>query len=249
MFELTYVSPDGKNRFEMLSGGEGPFIVLDSLSGMVGEFSDTQIQTVGMPGARVDFRDRVIAPMSGSFALVVLSGEQWLDVRRSFSTTKYGKLELSRGGNVLETPVRLSATLPPPGGRPKEGTQIQVALVSDGEHGGYWSRRYESADTRVTVTNNGDVPIWPEIVWNGAGGDVTLPSGAKITLPRVAVAHVVSLARDRVGLARPLAEGTWSVPMWIDAVSEQVPVGETRTFQIPDGANLRWREGVLDPWI
>lgn len=249
MFELSYISPDGRNRFDMFYGDEGPYIVLDSLSGLVGEFQDSPIQTVGVPGARVDFRDRVVAPMTGSFTLVVLSTEQWLSVRQSFSTTKYGRLELRTEGRIFSCPVRLSSALPPPASAPKHGSTLEVSLVSDGEYGGLWSRAYQSDKNKVTVTNMGDVPIWPTVEWEGSGGSVKLPSGASFTLPAVHGPHMLSLARHMSGKVTSARGFEPDVTKQIGAVGEQVPVGQQRVYEIPAGAKLHWREGVLDPWI
>lgn len=249
MFELSYVSPDGRHHFEMFYGEDGPFIVLDSLSGLVGEFQDTPIQTVGVPGARVDFRDRVVAPMTGSFTLVVLSVEQWLSVRQAFSTTKYGRLELRSEGRIYSCPVRLSASLPAPQAAPKHGSTVEVSLVSDGDRGGVWSRSYQSDKKSVTVTNLGDVPVWPTVEWEGSGGAVTLPSGATLELPAVDRPHFLPLARNKAGKVTSDRGFEPEVTKKIGAVGEQVPVGEERTFSLPGGAKLHWREGVLDPWI
>lgn len=249
MFELSYIAPRGQVKFDMFYGQEGPFVVLDSLTGLVGEFQDSPLQVVGSPGARVDFRDRVVAPMTGSFTLAVLSEEQWLLVRRSFSTREYGQLVLDTGVRRFSAPVRLAASLPSPGGAPKHASTLEVSLVSDGEFGGVWSRELSADSKLVTVTNLGDVPIWPEIVWSGDGGKVTLPSGASFTLPRVTGRHVLPLARSKSGKVSGPRGFDRGLTNQINAVGEQVPVGEQRTYKIPDGAELHWREGVLDPWI
>ena len=249
MFELSYIAPGGRERFDMFYGQEGPFIVLDSLTGLVGEFQDSPLQVVGSPGARVDFRDRVVSPMTGSFTLAVLSEEQWLTVRRSFSSREYGQLVLDTGERTFSAPVRLAASLPAPGGAPKHGSTVEVSLVSDGEFGGVWSREYSSPDNLVTVTNLGDVPIWPEVVWEGSGGNVILPSGASFTLPGVTGSHVLPLARSKSGRVIGPNGFDRELSRQIDAVGEQVPVGEQRQYRIPNGAELHWREGVLDPWI
>lgn len=249
MYELSYIAPNGGERFDMFYGQDGPYIVLDSISGLVGEFQDSPVQSVGAPGSRVDFRDRVVAPMTGSFTLVVLGGEQWVRVRRAFSSRQYGQLILQTEWNRFSLPVRLAQSLPTPGGAPKRGSTINVSLVSDGEYGGVWSSEHASSDNSVTVTNLGDVPIWPEIIWEGAGGQVTLPSGAAFTLPRVSGRHVLSLARHNSGRVVNNSGFSRELTKKIGAVGEQVPVGETRQYKIPTGAQLHWREGVLDPWI
>lgn len=249
MYELSYIAPGGADQFDMFFGQDGPYIVLDSIAGLVGEFQDSPVQSVGVPGSRVDFRDRVVAPMTGSFTLVVLSEGQWLRVRRAFSSRRYGQLVLSSDRGRFSAPVRLAQTLSTPSGEPKHGSTIAVSLVSDGEYGGVWSSQHASSDNLVTVTNLGDVPIWPEIIWDGAGGQVILPSGAAFQLPQVAGRHSLPLARQNAGRVFSGAGLERELSRQVGAVGEQVPVGESRQFQIPDGAELHWREGVLDPWI
>lgn len=86
----------------------------------------------------------------------------------------------------------------------------------------------------VTVTNHGDVPVWPKIRYEGAGGVVTNPSGAKFTLPRVAEETIIDLDPSVLRL-----EG---------AFPENVPPGGTGVWVLPAGAQLEWTLGVADPW-
>ncbi|OFP64928.1 hypothetical protein HMPREF2978_08610 [Corynebacterium sp. HMSC074C01] len=86
----------------------------------------------------------------------------------------------------------------------------------------------------VTVTNYGDVPVWPKIRYKGAGGVVTNPSGAKFTLPRAAEETTIDLDPSVLRL-----EG---------AFPEHVPPGATGVWMLPAGAQLEWVLGVADPW-
>lgn len=248
-FELVYTSPDG-DVFDLLDGSSGgPFVEVDTLSGFVGEFEDTVVSSPGVPGGRVDFRDRVVAPMTGSFTLVVPSRESWGGVREAFSTCRYGTLRLVSGGRVCETPVRLSVALPSPGVRPGVGSRVQVELVSDGDGGGVWGVREVSRENVATVTNWGDVPVWPVVVWEGRGGRVVLPSGVGFTLPAVVGRHELPLARTNAGrVFGPGGEVDRALSRQVGAVSEMVPVGESREYTVPDGAVLVWTVGVFDPW-
>lgn len=248
-FELVYTSADGVVLDLFDGSGGGPFVEVDSLSGLVGEFEDTVVSSPGVPGGRVDFRDRVVAPMTGSFTLVVPSREAWGVVREAFSTHKYGTLRLTSGGRVSELSVRLRVSLPSPGVRPGVGERVQVDLVSDGVGGGVWLSRAVSRDSIVTVTNWGDVPLWPEVVWSGAGGRVVLPSGVGFTLPAVVGEHRLPLARVNAGrVFGPDGEVDRALSREVGAVSEMVPVGESREYQTPEGAVLVWSVGVFDPW-
>lgn len=86
----------------------------------------------------------------------------------------------------------------------------------------------------VTVTNYGDVSVWPKIRHEGAGGVVTNPSGAKFTIPRAAEETIIDLDPRVLRL-----EG---------AFPESVPPGATGVWVLPAGAQLEWTLGVADPW-
>lgn len=86
----------------------------------------------------------------------------------------------------------------------------------------------------VTVTNYGDVSVWPKIRYEGAGGVVTNPSGAKFTLPRATEETIIDLDPRVLRL-----EG---------AFPESVPPGATGVWVLPAGAQLEWTLGVADPW-
>jgi len=86
----------------------------------------------------------------------------------------------------------------------------------------------------VTVTNYGDVSVWPKIRHEGAGGVVTNPSGAKFTLPRATEETIIDLDPRVLRL-----EG---------AFPESVPPGATGVWVLPAGAQLEWTLGFADPW-
>lgn len=86
----------------------------------------------------------------------------------------------------------------------------------------------------VTVTNYGDVPVYPKIRYSGAGGVVTTPSGATFTLPRSAEETIVDLDPKVLRLDGAFPEG--------------VPPGSTGVWVLPAGAQLEWTLGVADPW-
>ncbi|WP_408933065.1 hypothetical protein [Corynebacterium marquesiae] len=239
-YSLKYVSPTG-HEYEFLDGSDGePFVEIDTLSGFVGVFEDTPVQSVGVPGAVVDFRDRVVQQMPGTFTLVVFSREQWEQVRCDFSTREYGTLILDNDG-LFELPVRLAESLPTPGHVPAVGSRLEVSMVADT---GVWLSR-ASADGIVNVTNWGDVPVWPEIVWKGNNQSVVLPSGVGFPLPYVMGTHRLPLDRRASGKATSESTGK---AIKTDAVGEMVPVGATREYSVTSGARVEWSVGVLDPW-
>lgn len=239
-YSLKYVSPTG-HEYEFLDGSDGePFVEMDTLSGFVGVFEDTPVQSVGVPGAVVDFRDRVVQQMPGTFTLVVFSRGQWEQARRDFSAREYGTLILDNDG-LFELPVRLAESLPSPGHVPEAGSRIEVSMIADT---GVWLSR-ASADGIVSVTNWGDVPVWPEIVWEGSNQSVVLPSGVGFPLPRVSGEYRLPL--DRRASGKATSESTGDV-VKTDAVGEMVPVGATRQYTVTGDARVEWSVGVFDPW-
>ncbi|OFT64092.1 MULTISPECIES: hypothetical protein [Corynebacterium] len=244
-YSMRYIAPGGQ-VYNLLRGGRsGAFIDMGTLTGFVGEFEDAPVKTVGVAGVMVDFRDRVVNQMTGSFTLVVFSREEWVQARRDFSTRQYGTLILE-GESRYVLRVRSSVSLPAPGSVPRSGTRIELSLVSDD---GVWVSEVSEPDSVVTVTNWGDVPVWPRIVWDGAGGSVILPSGAELHLPAVDKQHTLHLERRESGRVYTRDGVAKEVTRKVDAVGECVPVGESRTFTIPEGARLDWEIGVFDPWI
>lgn len=243
-YRIEYVSPDGGLRLE--SGvGDGPaFIEGESLEGFVGEFEDTGVSVVGAPGEVVDFRDRRVLPLTGSFTLVVKDTDRWGEVRSAFSSRMWGQLVIE-GEQRFVLPVRLSASLPSPASKPVVGSRVQVSLRADG---GVWLCPLFSRDSDVIVTNWGDVPVWPRVVWDGKGGRVTLPSGVGFDLPAVKGEHVLHLDRVKAGEVFGPDGFDAGLTRRVDAVSEMVPIGEERTFKVPAGARLLWDVGVFDPW-
>ena len=245
---LRYVSPDGFELFEGLSGRtSGPFIEQGTLTGFVGVFEDTDVQVPGVPGAFVDGRDRVVQPLTGSFVVVVHSLAEWQKVRRGFSTSRAGTLVLTHGTKEYRLPVRLAVVPPSPGDVPRSGSRVEVQLRGNG---GVWLESRSSDALTVTLRNDGDVPVSPTVVWNGAGGTVILPSGARFTLPAVTGEHRLSLAPENSGRVTN-ASDTHNPKLsdQVGAVGERVPVGASRRYSTPDGARLEWELGRFDPWI
>lgn len=242
-YSIRYVSPE--EDFVLESGLDGDcFIEADSLTGFTSQFEEEGVSVVGAPGVVMDFRDRKVLPMEGSFTLVVRDVSAWPRIRRAFSSHRAGQLEVV-GSQRFVLPVRLAASLPSPESRPVVGSRVEVLLRSDG---GVWVAPVVSPDSDVIVTNWGDVPVWGRVMWDGPGGRVTLPSGVSFTLPAVKGEHTLYLDRKRAGEVHGPDGYDRELTRRVDAVSEMVPVGEQRRFKVPVGARLAWDVGVFDPW-
>lgn len=249
---LSYVSPTGES-FDLIGGGfsDDVFVEQDTLSGFVGAVEYTALNLVGRQGQYIIPRDQVVKPITGSFTVVVKSVQAWGRFRRAlrstaaagypfYSQVSYGKLLLGTDVGQYQLPVRVSKIPDGPARRVRAGMRIPIQFISDG---GVWEQWF-SATGRVEVFNSGDVPVRSVLRWQGAGGRVVLPSGAGFSLPAVRTSHVFVDGRvygkDGVDV---------SLTRQVAGVSEQIPVGDTGVFQLPEGVWLDYRIGVFDPWV
>lgn len=239
MYSLEYVSPGGVS-FDLFDRGRVR-VEADTIGGLVGQFEDTGVQVVGESGHSVFFGDRVVAPLEGSFTVVVRDPSAWREFYRAWSTRVQGSLILGFGGHRLLLRCRLAVPLPFPASVPRRGARVEVSVIGDS---GVWVESFTGTGL-VTVTNFGDIPVWPEIVWSGSGGSVVLPSGAGFMLPAVDGESVLPLRRSNSGR---VWQGGELTGVRVDCFCESVPVGESRDFRVPAGARLSWDVGVLNPW-
>ena len=174
----------------------------------------------------------------------------WAEFRSGFSRTRQGTLVVESPSQVLSAGVRLSGPIPAPDEDPTSGgfvRDVQVPLVAD--RCGWWTD-WQSATGTVTVTNWGDLTVWPQIRWGGVADTVYLPSGARFPLPKASGERVVSLSMAQAGFVTT-KDGTPDFALrkqMSGAYPEGVPAGQTRTYRLPTGAALEWQIGVLDPW-
>lgn len=252
-YKIRYYSPEGHEWVlmgdEWLAG-----IKSGGIDGLVGDGDDVTIARVGDVGQSLDsFQPK---PMTGTLTVLVRGDDAadvdavWAEFRSGFSRTRQGTLVVESPSQVLSAGVRLSGPISNPDEDPTSGgivRDVQVPLVAD--QCGWWTNWLSETGT-VTVTNWGDLTVWPKIRWNGSPGTVTLPSGAKLSLPRAAGERVVSLSMAQAGFVTD-KEGMPDFKLreqMRGAYPEGIPAGEKRTYQVPQGAALEWQIGVLDPW-
>ena len=252
-YKIRYYSPEGHEWVlmgdEWLAG-----IKSGGIDGLVGDGDDVTIARVGDVGQSLDsFQPK---PMTGTLTVIVRGDEAadvdavWAGFRSGFSRTRTGMLVVESPSQALSAGVRLSGPIPAPDEDPTSGglvRDVQVPLVAD--RCGWWTD-WLSESGKVTVTNWGDLTVWPQIRWNGSPGTVILPSGAKLALPRATAERVVFLSMAQAGFVTD-KEGTPDFKLRQQlrgAYPEGIPAGEKRTYQVPQGAALEWQIGVLDPW-
>lgn len=244
-YRITYTSPTG-DVITDTAGNNDVFIEADSLDGFAGQVEDTGVATIGVPGETVDFNDRRILPTEGTLTLVVTSAEAWARARRAFSTTAPGTLTVEASQRCI-LPVRLAQPLPSPTTRPRTGSRIEVSLIRSE---GAWLIPATATAPTVTITNTGETPIAPRILWKGSGGKVALPSGAEFTLPPVTTTHTLYFSRHRAGqVYTPNGVVDKQLTTKTAAVAERVPPDTQRVYRIPEGAHMQWETEVFDPWI
>ncbi|KGM18142.1 hypothetical protein [Corynebacterium auriscanis] len=255
MFEIDYIAPDGR-EWRLHSQGERgeATIIEEGVEGFVGSVEDSVIESVGEPGQILDALN--VGVMTGSLQCVLVPDGESIDElfsrwRASWSRRRSGTLRIkSPRLGVLTTAARLSESMPTPEVDPggKRHARVEVPVVCDR---GVWSTDNVRGSGTVTVTNFGDVALWPSVEWAGAGGPVTLPSGATFTLPAAGSKRVLCLNPAESLIVKDLA-GKVDRALWLKlapvAWAEPVMAGETAQFRVPAGAELVWRVSVLDPF-
>ena len=255
MFEIDYIDPDGR-EWELHAKGRrhGVMVVDEGVEGFVGKAEDSVIESVGEPGQVLDAVN--VGALEGSLKCVMVpQGESIDDLfarwRSSWSRRRSGVLRLKNPRmGTLSAAVRLAEPMGAPEIDPsgKRPVMVEISVVCDR---GVWQTGEVRGSNIVTVTNFGDVALWPSVEWLGAGGQVTLPSGATFSLPSVTGKRIMHLNPAESLVVKDLA-GKTDRTLWQQlapvAWAEPVLPDQTAQFKVPAGAELVWRVGVLDPF-
>lgn len=257
MYEIDYVDFEG--RVWPLHGRgrrHGVIVLEDGVSGLVGEAKDSVVEPVGAPGQLFDSVE--VQAVEGELKCILVPhgetvGELFSRWRAAWSRRKCGTLQIRQrdlGASTWSLQVRLAEGMDLPEVDPQgmAPCEVSVRVVGDG---GVWLSDEARAAGTVTVANFGDVPVWPSVVWKGAGGKVTLPSGATFTLPAATDRRVMHLDPAESLVVTDM-NGVVDRDLWLKVAStgwaEPVMPDKTATFTVPKGAELAWHVGVLDPF-
>lgn len=257
---LEYTAPNG-TRVDLFDNDAGVWVEQDTIEGFVAQIEDTPITTIGVPGARVDLRDRTIAQMRGAFTLVVDTPEKWATVRTWFSTTTVGLLRLTHSGRSLATLVRLAGPLTFPPSAPTAGARIRVELVADA---GLWFEQHEHRGNTLQLNNDGGVACAPYLYLAPAdAGTLRLPSGLELPIPQAEQREQgwLSLAARDYGAVfkqppqqypREILTGRTTQLRAAQFVGEDTPPGHQRVYTFTPTSTAttlwRWFVGKFDPW-
>lgn len=226
------------------------------IDGLTGSLSDVAVTPLGVGGQVVVSQEP--APIQGSLTFhcrgdgVRDAGQVYADLRHAFSPLRGRESTLRVVSPVGEADLRVrrGSGMSDPVEDPTWADMVlsvQVPVVADE---GVWWLAPDVVTGDATVVNVGDVPLFVTIGWSGAGGRVTMPSGATFTLPRTQETRYLHLSRRR-SLSVTDGDGVRDDVLWRQlrgAAPEVVPVGAERTFMVPEGAWVEYRLGVLDPW-
>lgn len=254
-YALTWTDPTGE-KWNITNHGWIAGIRAGGVEGLVGTPEELTETSPAWPGQIVTSRQ--IPAMVGTLRFAVRGSDResadeiWARLRRSFHHKTPGQLAVETASSETWTAnIRRSGMIPPPQVDPQSQEVILGADVPVIADEGCWWSRFESRTGTVPVSNSGDVDIWVQITWQGAGGTVVLPSGAQFVLPPTAGVRTVLLSQAE-SMAVVDAAGNLDDALWRElrgvALAEMVPAGEVRTWTVPEGARVQWRTGVMDPW-
>lgn len=226
------------------------------IDGLTGSLSDVAVTPLGVGGQVVVSQEP--APIQGSLTFHCRgegdrdAGQVYADLRRAFSPLRgrESTLRVVSPTGEADLRVRRGGAMSDPVEDPSWSDMVlsvQVPVVADE---GVWWLPPVVLFGEAPVVNSGDVPVFVTVGWSGAGGQVTMPSGATFTLPPVQETRYLHLSRRR-SLSVTDGGGVRDDVLWRQLrglAPEVVPVGAQRTFRVPDGAWVEYRLGVLDPW-
>lgn len=254
MIDITYTSPQGQ-AFQIGNHlHQGVFIKEAGISGLVGAFEETSFSTVGTPGHTVTGLN--VKPISAQIELHITEwgGDSVEEIftrwRNAWSVHSSGTMTILSSIGPLSTPVKLAAPMPDLESDLRDATGYGLRMSVTGNTG-IWSTHTVGAEGTVTVTNPGDVTVWPKITWSGQGGQVTLPSKATFELPATVDQKTLWLNNAEACLVTS-ANGDVDTDMWKQlretVMPEGIPPAASAEFTLSQGARLEWNLGFLDPW-
>ncbi len=234
MLRVELISSTGKTY--LLTGTESQSPVLSEEGALVelrGQVSHSDLARPGRPGVIAGRRNYGPIEVEIPFYLHADTGEELERVYREFRQGWRGVSTFKVEADHPLSPLFLDVTagvLPGVSVDARRRTMVPLSVpVFSAE--GLFRTSVQYGTGTVTVTNSGDVAVFPKIVAT-AGGKVTCPSGASFSLP--AGASTVDMSPEGLMLEGAFPEG--------------VEPGQSGTWVLPAGARLEWVLQVADPW-
>lgn len=251
MLTLELVSPEGKT-YNLFQPGAQIGVPAGGLD-LTAQLQRTTHEALSYPGSyeeNVSFKE-----MTGSITFQLFAGNQdletvYLDLCKAIRTNATSTLKAGVNSVVRTAEIKLSESLPTPDIVPAlvNEMQLQPKIVS---LSGAWWGPTQTATGTTTITNTGEVIIRTAIRWKGDGGTVTMPSGARFTLPPTTTERILQLSDDEsCVITHP--NGTPDRHLWEQMEGEVMPEpitpNDTATITVPPGATLEWHLGYTHPW-
>lgn len=172
----------------------------------------------------------------------------------SFSTFSPGRLSISMTGQAeWEAECLLKESIGAPEKSPAASglisLDVEIPLICNA--GAFSSPVERIFDSKAIVRNIGDLPLFPNVVWSGAGQTVRLPNGVLVTLPTVSGERVLStdpgrgyVVTDRAGKPDKAA---WASLRGLAVPGETLP-GNATSWELSSGVHLEVVQRRENPW-
>lgn len=250
MVEYVWMSPWGE-EFNLTTGNQGVFIEQGGYENLPrAQVQHQGVEIAGRTG-QID-TELVIPPASGSFTVNCFAhgglsaGQVESRFKAAFSHHKPGWV-IVKGWPAGDLRLRAKwIDFSAPTRQAEHGafTRLTVNI-----HAPKTLYMQEHSDTGVVeVHNPGDDAVYTRVRWR-EGGHLVMPSQAVITLPTIPEERTLVL--DPVESCVVLDDDDQpDNTLWgtFPVYPEGVPVGEARTYQLPEGAALLWDVGYTNPW-
>lgn len=252
---VTLTSRSG-DEFDLT--GPGPIFAPEAaLETLVASVTRTEMTIPGRPGVRpgpvvvgplVTTLDLYLHSMDGRFPIA----ETYKRLYDMFSLDYDCTLKVVTDHPLCPVylDVRLEQSLPGLTKDKRDLDELTVPVPIIAARGVYSTET--SHDTGVvTVTNSGEVTVNPEIRWQGPGGEVTTPSTATFTLPAVDTPRrvMIDAAESCVVLDDDgVKDDEISATLSYKVFPESTPKGASSVWELPEGAEMIWSLGIINPW-
>lgn len=225
---LHDVAPDGPSNVTLPAGG---------VNGLVSQPKPVTTESGFAPGAVL--HGYTTGVVEGSIRLLIEPPFTYKQVAGWFSPNRNAYLIV----NGWELVVRLREMVAPPQVAPdgEPLLEVEIPLVS---FDGVWRARPRRGST---VTNDGDVAIYPTLEWSGVGASVRWPSGLEMQLPAVVSLSTLDTSPWGGFTVRTGGKVDVAASKTVAGFSEPVPPGKTVALGLSK-CEAMWQVGRWSPW-
>lgn len=243
-----FYSPSGQKLFG--DNGSPAFLLKGGIADLKGAIEARTTVIPEVPGQIFD--GITIKPFTFGVTMVVYPTEEMpMDkamrkTRQIFSAFDYSTCRIAGTGIPVGLKVRLESIIPAPSQDTAKGIAEEITITLTADEGIFWTDQHENSG-KTTIVNFGDCDLWPEYQWQKTA-TITLPSGAKITLPETPTPRVLRTTRHQVSITDLAGKPDRELLKKLGTIwPEGIPRKETKTYEITQHCSIKWRIGYLDP--